>query len=227
MDDPFSAWLNGSFGSQLAALGLQPAGHLPTFLSLFGSTVAVVTWMAFAIFNRRRQDEEPPAPPEVLRAAAATGLSVVPTAESVPPIDPESLMPRWRRPSLLEARRTDPVRAPAPERPALTFATSAIEPVRGAERRYVRYAVTTLLDGPDEILANRVGELAEGDEVQVEGRQGAYCEVVSPDGRRGWIHRMTLGDAVPDPDRGGRSFSEPANEAESALAALLAARGMR
>jgi hypothetical protein len=186
--------------------------------------------MAFMIFNKRRRDGEPPAPDGFLQAAAATGIGmglVFAPSPAAPP-DPEAMMPRWRRPSLLEARRTDPIRSPGPERPRLTFAIAADAPA-GGERRAVRYAVTPLLDRPDEILATRIGELVAGDEVQVEQRSGAYCRVLCPDGRQGWIHRTTLGDVVEAPAHGGgwSVESEPEPEAEDALAAMLAARGLQ
>jgi hypothetical protein len=223
-------WLQSSFNGGLAALGLSGSGNLPTMPAVVGSTVLVTTWMAFMIFNKRRRDGEPPAPDGVLQAAAATGIGmglVFAPSPAAPP-DPEAMMPRWRRPSLLEARRTDPIRSPGPERPRLTFAIAADAPA-GGERRAVRYAVTPLLDRPDEILATRIGELVAGDEVQVEQRSGAYCRVLCPDGRQGWIHRTTLGDVVEVPAYGGgwSVESEPEPEAEDALAAMLAARGLQ
>ena len=165
-------------------------------------------------------------PDSVLQAAASAGVAVAPGSGFVPPVDPESLMPRWRRPSLMEARRTDPIRSPAPERPRLSFASSLIAPTAGDERRLVRYAVTPLLDQPDEIMGNRVGELAEGDEVAIEQRSGSYLEVLLPDGRRGWVHRTTLGEVV-GPGAPRRLIDDgPQLDGEDALAALLAARGM-
>jgi len=223
------ARLGDSVGGSLTATGLTGTGRIPTLPAVVGPTVLVTTWMAFVLFNRRRRDGEPPASEDVLHAAAATGLGIA--AVLVPPIaplDPEALMPRWRRPSLLEARKTDPIRAPAPERPKLTFAQGVVESSGGAERRPIRYAVIPLLDRPDEILATRIGELVEGDEVQVEGRSGAYCQVICPDGRQGWVHRTTLGEVIVPPRFGGGPAAhadEP--EAENALAALLAARGIR
>ena len=222
-------WLSGSIGAQFAALGLQGPGHLPTIPAVLGSTIAVGTWMAFMFFKGRRRDDDLLPPGPVLQAAAAAGLGVAPGSGYVPQLDPESLMPRWRRPSLIEARKTDPIRKPAPAQPALSFAreygtaASGEGTASGPERRRVRYAVTPILDRPDELLGTRIGELAGGDEVQVEGRRGAYCDVVSPDGCRGWVHRTTLGDIVP----GIRTFenSGPDPEAVNALAALLSARG--
>jgi hypothetical protein len=226
-----AAWLLASISSGLDGLGLSDNGHLPTLPAVIGSTVMVTTWMAFMLFNKRRRDGEPPAPDDVLQAAAATGmgLSVVFAPTPVAPPDPEASMPRWRRPSLLEARKTDPVRSPAPERPRLSFEYGLSDLPPGGERRTIRYAVIPLLDRPDEILAARIGELVAGDEVEVEQRSGAYCHVLCPDGRRGWVHRTTLGDIIPAPHHSaGRLVEpEPEPEADNALAAMLAARGLR
>jgi hypothetical protein len=105
-----------------------------------------------------------------------------------------------------------------------------VEPPPTAERRRVRYAVTPLLDLPDEIRARRIGELADGDEIMVEQRSGAYCQVLLPDGRRGWVHRTTLGDVTePSFDERLAAMDGEVDEevgAEDALAALLAARGL-
>ncbi|HET9436225.1 MAG TPA: SH3 domain-containing protein [Candidatus Limnocylindrales bacterium] len=241
-----SHWL-GTLNAGLATLVLTGPGDVPTLPAIVGPTLLVTTWMAFMLFNRRRRDGEPPAPDDVLHAAAGTGLGLAAVAVPAAPVDPESLMPRWRRPSLLEARKTDPIRSPAPERARLTFASMVDDPNTEAgfaaastgpvspassgsfERRAIRYAVIPLLDRPDEIMATRIGELVAGDEVQVEQRSGAYCHVLCPDGRRGWVHRTTLGDHVttaPAPQlRASASDGEP--DAENALAALLAARGLR
>ena len=53
-----------------------------------------------------------------------------------------------------------------------------------------------LLDAPDELRANEIGVLGTGDEVVVLEKQGVYCLVQAPNGGRGWIHKMTLGDIV-------------------------------
>ena len=225
------AWLQGSLASGFAALGLTGSGsdQLPTLPAVVGSTILVTTWMAFMLFNKRRRDGDPPAPDGILQAAAATGIGMgmVFAPAPVAPPDPEALMPRWRRPSLLEARKTDPVRSPAPVRPRLTFAIGASDANPGAERRAIRYAVIPLLDRPDEILAQRIGELVAGDEVQVEQRSGAYCHVLCPDGRQGWVHRTTLGDVIAEPTKGHSRAADPEPEADNALAAMLAARGLR
>jgi hypothetical protein len=104
-------------------------------------------------------------------------------------------MPRWRRPSLLEARRADPARMPTTH-VSLTFDHGFVAPVAGLERRRIRYRVVRLLDGPDELLASEIGFLDEGDEVQLVERTGSFWKVLCPDGRSGWVHRMVLGEIV-------------------------------
>ncbi len=107
-------------------------------------------------------------------------------------------MPRWRRPSLLEARRADPVRNAAPVA-RLTFDAGLVAAVEGRERRLIRYHVVELLEAPDELRSVRVGSLTQGDEVQLLERSGSHWRVLCPDGRQGWIHKMTLGEVVGEP----------------------------
>jgi hypothetical protein len=220
-------WFGGPFEAGLASLGISGPGRLATIPAAVGSTIAVTTWMAFMLFSKRRRDNESVAPDDVLQASAAMGFATTAVAIPVAPMDPESSMPRWRRPSLLEARRTDPIRSPAAPRPRLAFGSGPGELAARSERRVVRYAFSPLLDRPDEIRAEQVGELVTGDEVEIRERSGAYCLVLCPDGREGWVHRMTLGDSAASAAAiwGVDAGIEP--EAENALAALLAARGMR
>ena len=222
----FAPWLGSSFGPGLAALGLDGPGHLATLPAMVIASTAVITWMAFMLFNKKRRDEEAPAPDPVLQAQAAAGMGFAPGAGLARPEELEANMPRWRRPSLLEARRTDPIRTPMAAREPMAFSAEPAG-ITPAERRPVRYTVAALLDGPDELRSSRISEVAAGDEVQIEGRSGSFCEVVCPDGRRGWIHRTALGEPLDSASRSWAStdFAPPA-EAENALAALLAARGL-
>ncbi|HSO30215.1 MAG TPA: SH3 domain-containing protein [Candidatus Sulfomarinibacteraceae bacterium] len=223
-----NGWLTGPFDAGLSALGVPTGGRLPTIPVAVGSSAVVATWMAFALFSKRRRDAEPIAPDDVLQASASTGYAIASVPLPVAPIDPEASMPRWRRPSLLEARRTDPIRSPVAPRPRLAFGSGPGEQASRAERRVIRYAFSPLLDRPDEIRSERIGELASGDEVEVRERSGAYLLVLCPDGRQGWVHRTTVGAPAQGSsaaDWAGDSAMEP--EAENALAALLAARGMR
>jgi SH3-like domain-containing protein len=64
----------------------------------------------------------------------------------------------------------------------------------------VRYRIVRLLDRPDELTANTVGSLDEGDQVAVVEQSGLYRRVETPDGRTGWLHKMTLGDVIEAPD---------------------------
>ena len=128
----------------------------------------------------------PPAPAASTAQATAVEAMAPPTAQEV---DPEANMPRWRRPSLLEARRSDPSRQAAAYRIPMRFTDDQIYQF---DVRLVRYAVVPLLDRPDEVLGARVADLASGDEVQVLAAQGTFLEVHCPNGDRGWVHRTTL-----------------------------------
>ncbi len=162
----------------------------------------------------------PPAPmPEpVVRPSIGTAMdAMAPQAQA--PVDREANMPRWRRPSLLEARHAD-YRQSATRQPML-FGEGATE----HDVRVVRYAVVPVLDRPDEVLGLQQGDLAAGDEVQVVGTSSAFIEVLCPNGDRGWVHRTTLGQ------RGGVGLTGNARiadrrDADDALTALLTARGL-
>lgn len=166
-----------------------------------------------------------------IMAAPAPGASpVIPTrATSIeamaPPgtreVDSEKFVPRWRRPSLLEARHSDPaLQAPSYRLPMRFGAGDA-----GAlDVRVVRYAVVPVLDRPDEVLGLRLLDLESGDEVNVIGGADAFLEVQCPNGDRGWVHRTTLGRrpvSIPDAEPPAGS-----HDADDALSTLLSARGL-
>jgi hypothetical protein len=161
----------------------------------------------------------PRAQPDVRPSIGAAEDAMAP--QVVAPVDLEANMPRWRRPSLLEARHADySHHAPARRLPML-FGEGSGE----ADVRVVRYAVVPVLDRPDEVLGLQLSDLAAGDEVQVIGTSSAFIEVMCPNGDRGWVHRTTLGQ------RGGAGLTGDARfalrqEADDALTALLTARGL-
>ncbi len=205
-------------GGPVAALLTFAGLHAPTLPgfslvpTLVTTTGAVATAMAFGLFGRRRRDDDDDEGDRALALAAARGVNVsqrdlsvglVPVLEA--PVgagpddivgDMESQMPRWRRPSLLQARKTDPIHnLPAPR---LTFDQGLVGPLDGRERRVIRYRVVRLLDSPDELRGVELGYLDRGDEVQLLEKYGAYWLVLAPDGQQGWLHKMTLGDAIDD-----------------------------
>lgn len=193
--------------SVLAIAGLQGPtfpgfSMVPTMVT---TTAAVTAAMAFGLFGRRRRDDDPP--DEVMAAAAATGIGVRPLALVVAGVgvgaadtqDLEALMPRWRRPSLIQARKTDPIRDATPAA-RLTFDHGLVGPIDGHERRVIRYRVVRLLDAPDELRGAEIGYLDQGDEVQLLEKYSAYWLVLTPDGQQGWLHKMTLGEIVDDDD---------------------------
>jgi len=185
--------------------------------SVVVTTGGVTMLMAFLAFGKRRRDGEPTAPDEVLGAAAARGLGMpghsglVPAASAAavaaapaavqalvgtPAFQAEDAhLPRWRRPSLMEARKADPLRTVSTD-VRLSFDGEVGAAVTGMERRLIRYRLVSLLDAPDEVRGVEIGVLDEGDEVVLLEKRGTYWKVLCPDGRQGWLHKMTLGDVV-------------------------------
>lgn len=208
-DDPAVA---GPFGNDGMSRLVIPAAIVSTGVTLLA---------AFLLFGRRRRTGEPLELELATAAAMAYGdVVAVPPAASVDPgtggtdVD----LPRWRRPSLLAARKSDPARGAGSE-PTGNLAFAGPAAGAGVERRTVRYRIVRLLDRPDEMTGSTVGSLDEGDQVAVVEQSGLYRRVETPDGRTGWIHKMTLGDIVDAP---------PGHDAEidpDVLMAYLAARG--
>ncbi|MEA2546620.1 MAG: hypothetical protein QOI09_1893, partial [Chloroflexota bacterium] len=197
----------GSLASVLQVLGISNPPAVTIVPMLVGTATATAMAFAFAIFGKKRRDEQPPAPDEVLQASAARGHGDVPRGEAASgvvrspafpmPLDSEAGMPRWRRPSLLEARKADPARYIATT-PKMSFETAGVASDASHERRVIRYRVVRLLDAPDELRSADIGQLDQGDEVQLLERSGSYWLVLCPDGRQGWLHKMTLGEIVTD-----------------------------
>ena len=159
-------------------------------------------------------DDEPP-DEGVLATAAAAGVGGIapgvglPGARASPVIAGRSRgadRPRRRRHRAAPAALAATVAAPGPQgrsdprrrrrRPRLTFDQGLVGPLDGHERRVIRYRVVRLLDSPDELRGAEIGYLDQGDEVQLLEKYGAYWLVLCPDGRQGWLHKMTLGDVV-------------------------------
>jgi hypothetical protein len=208
--------------------------------SLVATSAAVTLAMAFIFFGKRRRDGDPPEPDAVLATAAGTGPGAVATASLISPPgqpagipvqpDAESAMPRWRRPSLLEARKADPLRT-ASVAVRMRFDRGVVGAVAGLERRLIRYRLVSLLDAPDEVRGAQIGTLDRDDEVQLVERSGAYWRVLCPDGRQGWVHKMTLGDVVSEtsddaPEQAG-DVDDASEVDDDVLSAFLASRGRR
>ncbi len=184
------------------------------------TTGGVAMAMAFMVFGKKRRDGEPTDADDVLAANAARGSGLVPTSDMVPsammpnavavatavhaaavateaPVEADAHLPRWRRPSLMEARKTDPLRSVSTN-VRLTFDGDIGNAVTGMERRLIRYRLVSLLNAPDEVRGVEIGVLDEGDEVVLLEKRGTYWRVLCPDGSEGWLHKMTLGDVVID-----------------------------
>ena len=206
--------------------GTDPFGRLARlapFATLLSTTTTLA--LAFLLFGKKRRDEEPTASDAELAAAAASPYALVGSqlAPAFAGVDPgtggtDVDLPRWRRPSLLAARKSDPVRSGA-DHVNRTFGTPDAT-TAGGERQAVRYRLVRLLDRPDELLGQAVDSLDEGDEVEVLEKRGTYRLVITPDGRQGWLHKMTLGDIVLDTP----PTSMPGGPGDDALMAYLSAR---
>jgi hypothetical protein len=185
--------------SALSALGIgaPSLGGMAMLPTLVTTTGAVTMAMAFGLFGRRRNDGEPPAPDGQLAAAAAAGVAnVAMHLRAENGIEAaEAMLPRWRRPSLLEARKANSIRDTGPTS-RLSFDQGLVGPLDGHERRLIRYRVVRMLDTPDELRGTEIGYLDRGDEVQLIEKYAAFWLVLCPDGRQGWIHNMTLGEVV-------------------------------
>ena len=164
-------------------------GSSPTLL-LGLVLLAFIVGGGFAIFaarRRRPQEEE-----RTLAAAAEATPAAIARATPVSEAAEDSGVPRWRRASVRAARSASD-RGPAGPTYQLAFTAAAVE---GAERRLVRYRVVRMMDGPDEIRSQEVGQLEENDEVEVLGRYAGYVQVRTPVGTEGWVHRTTLGPPI-------------------------------
>ena len=217
----------GQRGSSLAsALGGPGGGFVVRLVPMMLVTTGGVTMAmaAFFAFGRRRR-EDAPAPDAVLAAAAGSAGGayagsrlvpdgVVPNAAAVatavraaagptPAFGPvDSDVPRWRRQSLIEARKADPTRERSSATVNLTFDGAASAAVSGLERRRIKYRLVGLLDQPDDVRGVQIDTLDEGDEVVLLEKHGTYWRVLCPDGREGWLHKMVLGAIVDEASAG-------------------------
>ena len=210
------------------ALGLPTAAVLGLSITLAG--LAGMLGLSRRREPRRSRSRDRKAAPVTEATAAATpdpDAPVDPLVESMNPVeavDPEMLMPRWRRPSLLAARRADPLRMSQGDRAPLRFPIGEEVPT---SRRVVRYAVVALLDRPDEVLGRQRADLQAGDEVEVIEATGAFWQVACPDGLTGWVHRTTLAAAPVETATFGRRPADVAAEPDDLLTAVLSARGIQ
>ena len=166
-----------------------------------GTVVALGTLLTVLFFGgiglvlaRRRdrglEEAAAEASPQPALAASLAGATTGSVAATIPGVPLEEMgMPRWRRPSLREARQASPRGGVVEPHKPILFRE---DPPPDIERRFVRYRIVRVTDAPDEILGAEVGHLGEGDEVEVVERKGMYLRVRTPTGIDGWVHRTTL-----------------------------------
>ena len=218
-----------------AVLVAATALGLPT-AAVLGLSITLAGLAGMLGLSRRREPKRTRGRDRKAAAAAQATAPVAtpdpdapvdPLVESMNPVeavDPEMLMPRWRRPSLLAARRADPLRMSQGDRAPLRFPIGDEVPT---SRRVVRYAVVALLDRPDEVLGRQRADLQAGDEVEVIEATGAFWQVACPDGLTGWVHRTTLAAVPVETAAFGRRLADVAAEPDDLLTAVLSARGIQ
>lgn len=137
----------------------------------------------------------------------------------------EAHLPRWRRQSLVEARRGRPLPpAPGAAPAVMRFRTDALP---GMERSVIRYDFVHLTDAPDELRGAQIGELRVGDEVEIIEKRGAWVYVRTPLEGEGWLHRTTLGPRSDAPAAeasasAGKRQTDAADAPGSSLDSLIA-----
>ena len=168
------------------------------------------------------------------RPSKATDSDSVPAGTLGADFGRDRNLPRWLDPSIAAQRfRTDTTTA-ARAAAAVAVATAAARlpvvfatPAEGlAERLLVRYDGVPLLDRPDDVLGQTIGELDSGDEVEILERSEIWARVRTPGGTLGWMPSMTLSEIVVAPvgPAAPGLFDPPVSQDEQpALEALLAA----
>ena len=153
------------------------------------------------LFRRRRDDDlrfafESGVPGADGHRAAPNAVPAVPASRSMAsaigavgdaPVDVESDIPRWRRPSVQAARRSR--FAPPSTDDPVRFDTA---PVAGVERLIAAYRLVRVGDGPDDVHSQEVGRLERGDEVDVLEQLGEWSRIRRADDLRGWVPSFTL-----------------------------------
>ena len=179
--------------------------------------------MAFMVFGKRRRDGEPTAPDDVLAAQRRAGHRASRRRRDGA-ARPSCRAPRSRpAPCRRRSAPSPEMESIDGHLPALAPAVADGGPQDGPDAQGVRPNIRLTFDGdvehgrhghgapPDPLPAGqpaqrsrtrsgaaRSASLDEGDEVVLLEKRGTYWRVLCPDGREGWLHKMTLGDVVID-----------------------------
>lgn len=179
-----------------------PSAPIPSVGSGFDLALVLFVWILsasagsvlFAIALRRRADRNDSATLAFAATMTGRGLPLTPdeiaegkTEAPIPTLDPEAMIPRWRRPSLQAARQSSFAEAGA-GRPPLRFEAG----VAVGALRVVTYRLVFVSDRPTDNEAVEVGRLDRGDHVDLLRLENGYALVKAPDGVRGWVEASTL-----------------------------------
>jgi hypothetical protein len=159
----------------------------------------LATGLVLVVVARRRQQTSRQLEAVQAIVGATAGVQSVPVRTITPsqPMEPEASVPRWRRPSVIAARyETENMRAVRAAEPAAALrarpARLFAEPTEVlGERMVVRYGVQ-LLNRPDEPFGRIMGDLANGDQVEVLAQGEIWSNVITPSGAAGWVPTATL-----------------------------------
>jgi hypothetical protein len=179
-----------------------PSAPIPSGGGGFDLALVLFVWVLsasagsvlFALALRRHADRNGTASLAFAATMAGRGLPLTPgeiaegrTEAPIPTLDPEALIPRWRRPSLQAARQSTYAEAGA-GRPPLRFEAG----VAVGALRVVAYRLVFVSDRPTESEAVELGRLDRGDHVDLLRLENGYALVTAPDGLRGWVEASTL-----------------------------------
>jgi hypothetical protein len=182
-------------------------------------------FFAFALRRRRGRGEPPLATAGAASSVPAVAIAPEPSPGGGIPtvltgvradVSPdEAAIPRWRRPSVQEARFSHAEAKPSAPRERLAFKAPA---EAGVERLVVRYDLVSLLDSPGNGPVVIVADLRSGDQLDVVSRHDGWVRARTPGGAVGWVSASIV-KAIDEDWRGAmladESMSAPSLDAQS------------
>lgn len=193
-DGPFGG-IGGLLAFGATAVQLAEGPYLP-ITSWVASCLLGLLMFAFVLRRRQEQDDTERGFAMASQLITNFGAHADQVAIDDEPVDAETTIPRWRRPSVQAARQSG--RAPAIVSLPVRFTTPARP---GEDRRIVGYRLVRVGDSPDEVRSVELGRLDRDDEVEVLEATANWARVRRPDGLEGWVLAQTVSSSLPDPSR--------------------------